>query len=174
MKKMFLQLFRVVLLAGLALGFVFGPAVMPAAARGSEVVVKPTLLVGAYIDGVSYLVIHGNQAHWYHEAFAAPGRHLFVDYPTFFMNKAWYPAWPDLPDAENRDCNCDSSTYTGVPALAAVEQTVTLSVITARNGASIYQQPTASNDYTLIVLFDDGPPGGAAWYKVGLTYKAAP
>ncbi len=159
MKKTWLQVIRFLLLAGLALGFVFGPVVTPAAASGGGGVVKSTLLVGAYIDGISYLMIQGNQAQWYHHWAAAPGRHMYADYPTVFMSKGWLPNWPDIPDAENRDCMCFSSTFTGLPALAAVEQTVTLSLMQVRYRAFIYQQPKASNGYTLIVGFDDSTPG---------------
>ena len=43
-----------------------------------------------------------------------------------------------------------------------------LVVTQARYAAYISQQPNAANDYTLIIDFNDGPPGGADWYEVEL------
>jgi hypothetical protein len=35
---------------------------------------------------------------------------------------------------------------------------------------TIVQQPSQSNDFTLIVEFDDNPPSGPDWYEIDLTY----
>src|SRR5262245_37440174 len=72
------------------------------------------LHVEAWMDGRSNLIIKGTSVHWHHFQFAAPGRELFVNKPTILDTYQWFPTWPDIPDAENRDCNCDSSTYTGL------------------------------------------------------------
>ncbi len=128
------------------------------------------LMVSAYIDGRSRLILQRDTVHWHHLDFAAPGRLDFVNEPTFLNGEAWFPTWPDVPNAENRDCNCDSSTFKGTPPLAAKPQAVELSVVQARNTVFIVQHPDQSNNHTLIVEFDDNPPGGADWYRIALTY----
>ena len=45
---------------------------------------------------------------------------------------------------------------------------VTLTVLQARCSLSLYQQPTSSNGYTLILDFNDDPVAGAAWYEARL------
>ncbi len=129
-----------------------------------------TLNVRAWIDGESQLIIQGNSVRWYHNSATAPGRQD-SNVPTYLNGEAWDPTWPDVPDSLNYDCNCQSSTHVGIPALGMKDQTVDLEVIQARHKVSIKQQPNAGNDYTLIVEFDDGPPGGADWYEVSLGYN---
>ena len=129
-----------------------------------------TLRVRAYIDGDSDLIVQGNTVRWHHLGAAAPGRLLGVDEPTYLNDVAWYPAWPDTPDSENRDCHCDSSSHVGVPALAKQDQIVSLKIFQARHKVAVVQQPKAGNDYTLIVHFDDIPPGGADWYEISIGY----
>lgn len=133
---------------------------------------RPTLTVRAYIDGRSELILHRNTVHWHHFDFAAPGRHGGNNFPTYLNGKAWFPTWPDVPTAENRDCNCNSSTFVGVPRLPARSQTVDLTIVNARGSVSIVQQPNANNDYTLVLEFNDNPLGGPAWYEVTLTYSS--
>ena len=131
-----------------------------------------TLKVRAYVDGRSRLVLQGNSARWHHLDFAGPGRWIDADEPTYLNGAPWFPAWPDVPDRENRDCNCDSSHYVGVPFLAAEAHTVGLAIVQARGGATVIQQPAQANGFTLIVEFDDNPPFGADWYDVKLDYLA--
>ncbi len=131
---------------------------------------RKTLNVRAYIDGVSDLLFKGNTVFWHNLNYAAPGRWSGHDEPTYLNGVAWQPVWPDKPDKENRDCNCDSSSYTVVAPLAAQEQTVGLEVVEARGIVDIIEQPDKTHDYTLIVLFDDSAPNGAAWYEINLTY----
>jgi hypothetical protein len=77
----------------------------------------------------------------------------------------WFPLWPYVPDAENRDCQCFSDIFTGVaPVLPQTEMSVNLRVIQSRFETSIVQLPTAGNDFTLIIEFNDNPPGGADIY----------
>lgn len=129
-----------------------------------------TLNVRAYIDGRSLLIVRKNLVQWHHLDWAAPGRHEFVNLPTIINGIEWYPQWPDVPDAENRWCNCYSSTYKGLePALPQRNMTIQLSVIEGRHSVSIAQYPTASNDYTVIIDFDNDPVGGASWYECELT-----
>ena len=139
-------------------------------ARGAETAGGPTLTVRAYIDGRSDLILHRNTVHWHHLDFAAPGRHEGHNFLTSLNGTAWFPTWPDVPTPENRDCHCDSSTFSGVPQLPTRPETVELTIVQARWSASIVQQPDAANDYTLVLEFNDDPPAGADWYEVALTY----
>jgi dipeptidyl aminopeptidase/acylaminoacyl peptidase len=134
-----------------------------------------TLKIRAYIDGRSHLVLRGDTAHWYHLEAVAPGRlhgpnKGSTNEPTYLNGEAWYPDWPDVPDRENVGCDCDSSTFVGIPALARQDQTVSLDIIQALDKVAILQQPSAANDYTLIVEFDNLGPGGADWYTIELGY----
>jgi hypothetical protein len=141
------------------------------------------LSVRAFIDGRSHLVLQGNMVYWHHLDFAAPGRHFSApgdNVPTYLDGTAWCPGWPGDPpdlepcapvDNESRDCDCDSTSFVGVPLLAAQSQTVTLDIIQARAGVSIVQQPDADNDFTLVVEFNDNGPSGPDWYEIDLTYR---
>jgi hypothetical protein len=146
------------------------PTSTPTATPTPTPIPPTTLHVRAYIDGDSQLVVQDSAVRWHHLGAAAPGRLIEADEPTYLNGVAWYPAWPDVPDSENRDCYCDSSTYVGVPPLTRQDQVVSLKVVQARYGVAIIQQPKVANDYTLIVYFDDGPPGGADWYEISLGY----
>jgi len=129
-----------------------------------------SLRVRAFIDGDSRLVVQGDSLYWHHDGADAPGRTGGCNEPTYVNGMAWYPVWPDIPDAANRDCNCDSSDIDNLAyPLLAQGQTVNMNVLQARYQVNIIQQPTAENDYTLIVDFNDGPPGGADWYEIELT-----
>jgi hypothetical protein len=134
-----------------------------------------TLRVTALIDGRSRLLLRGNTAQWLNLDFAAPG--LWSGYggplpvPTTLNGVDWTPVWPS-PD-ENRDCNCVSNIFTGVtPALPAAAVVVTLTAVQARMSAGIIEQPSAANNYTLIVEFDDNAAGGADFYIVDLTFDS--
>ncbi len=116
------------------------------------------LHVEAKIDGRSDVIIHGTSITWMHYQFAAPGRETFTNLPTMLDQVAWQPDWPDIPDAENRDCNCMSSSYTTLPTpLPTVPSTVTVTHTLGRRDTTptAVQLPDASNDYTLIVEFTD-------------------
>lgn len=123
--------------------------------------------ISALIDGRSQLILRGDRAQWHHLDFAAPGRLWFANEPTVINGQRWFPVWPDTPDAENRDCNCFSDWFTGV--FPPVPQTATqydLRLIQSRSRAAIIQQPTASNDFTLIIEFDDNPEDAGDVYVV--------
>jgi len=128
------------------------------------------LRVKAYIDGRSRLVVHGTKLHWHHLDWAAPGRHGGHNYPTYINGQAWYPQWPGY-GGEVRNCNCNSTSYSNFPTLPYRIQTVTIQRYAVRYQANIIQQPKASNGYTLIVDFNDDPPGGPIWYDIDLAYE---
>lgn len=106
---------------------VLSPTVYTATARLTTV--AGVLNVRALIDGRSQLIVQGNTVHWHHLDDAAPGCWEGANEPTYLNGIAWYPIWPDIPDPENRDCDCDSSTYVGVPTLARQDQTVSLTLV---------------------------------------------
>lgn len=133
-----------------------------------------TLIVRSFIDGRSHLVLQDGSLYWHHLDFAAPGRHEFNDEPTYLTalyreRTAWMPIWPDIPDAENHWCDCDSSSFDQILPLASITQTITMNVIQARDQVTIVQQPRAENDYTLIIEFHDRFDG-ADWYEVSIDY----
>jgi hypothetical protein len=138
------------------------------------------LNVQALIDGKSQLVIQGNNVWWHHIEAAAPGRHSGANDPTVLNGHNWFPSWPDIPDAENRDCGCNSSEYHGLsPALASDETPVEITVIKPGPGERpegtlvwVVEQPSASNGYTAIVEFDDSQ-GGSYLYNINITYSGA-
>jgi len=149
--------------------------------------VGPLILnVRAFIDGRSRLIVRGDTAYWHHYDFAAPGRHFDApggNVPTFLNGAEWCPSWRgDPPDLEpcapvNNQlpwCDCDSSSYVGIPILSAKSQTVGLEVIQARYRVYIVDQPDQGNGYTFIVEFDDDPLGGPDWYEINLTYQEEP
>ena len=135
----------------------------------------------AYIDGRDELIIQGNTLQWDHFDFAAPGRLGGVNYPTIItttlngvtqMNGVdWIPTWPDPPPNEIR-FPAMSSVFTGLTPTIPDTTDVTLTVITARDSLTIAQLPTASNDFTTLLEFNDDPSGGAAWYEGLLTYAS--
>jgi hypothetical protein len=140
----------------------------------TAVAATQTLRVEALIDGRSQLILRGNTAQWFHLDWAAPGRHLFRNEPTVINGVGWFPVWPDIPDAENRDCHCYSDVFTGVnPPLPLSDMVVDLRLIQSRQ-TSILQLPTADNDFTLIVDFDDGPISDSFQYIVEIDITPLP
>ena len=149
-----------------SLAVVFGGFVVSrASAQNTNV-----LVVEAYIDGQSRLILNGNTAQWHHLRFDAPGL-WFANEPTVLNDQPWFPVWP----ATTFSCDCFSLPLSSVTTpLSTSEPTlVSLKLVSGRGTASVIQQPSSSNNYTAIVEFDDREPGGAAWYKVELTYGPA-
>jgi hypothetical protein len=127
------------------------------------------LHVEAWMDGRSNLIISGTSVHWHHIEYAAPGRESFVNLPTKLATTDWFPVWPDVPNAENRDCNCDSSTYAELPtAIPRVASTTKLTITQVRRTPTVRQLPAAANDYTLIVELTDVGALGAAWHIIDI------
>lgn len=127
--------------------------------------------IEAFIDGRSELHLRGNTAQWLHRDFAAPGRHFFAHEPTIINGIGWQPNWPDIPDAENRFCNCFSDTFPGVtPALPLAAGTAVIRPIQSRGETQVSQIPTQENDYTLIVDFNDNLQDSADWYIVEIDF----
>ena len=144
-----------------------GLALLPAPAAADYYDIK------AYIDGVSDLVIKGNTVQWHNINCYAPGEFTGVNQPTTITTESntvpWYPDWSSVTG------DVWSSAYTGLtPALPHAPQRVTLTKVQARDDVYILQYPSAANDYTLIVRFNDGPSGGAEWYEARVDFVPAP
>ena len=124
------------------------------------------LEVTALIDGRSHLVIQDERVHWQHFTFAAPGRSQLQDVATVIEEVEWFPSWPDFPTAENRDCDCVSSTTTLKTAVPHGAATVT--AIASRRAPVIAQQPDPTNDFTLVVELSDEGFSGAAMQTIAI------
>jgi len=125
--------------------------------------------IKAFIDGRSDLVIQGNNVWWHHYDYAAPGRWLGANEPTYLNSFSWFPDWPQ--PGENRDCGCNSSVYDQLsPPLGVDGSPISVAIISARGSVTIVQQPSQNNGFAAIVEFDDNPPGGAAWYEISIFY----
>jgi hypothetical protein len=142
---------------------------LPDGAPDPDAAAARYLRVEALIDGRSRLILTGDTAQWLHLDYAAPGRHGGADEPTTMNGVDWYPAWPDEPTSENRNCECTSDVYQGPPlAMPQVPATVTLTDVAVRGSAAVVQLPAAGNDYTLVVELDDDPIGGSDTYVVDI------
>jgi hypothetical protein len=121
----------------------------------------------AAIDGRSQLRLAGTTVQWLHLEFAAPGRHDGDDLPTLIDGIAWFPTWPDDPDAENRDCACTSEIAELLdPPLPQVASLATLTEVEVRNLAAVVEQPSAANGFTTVVELDDTGEAGSETYVV--------
>lgn len=165
---------RLLFMAALAGSLVLSAQGASAAGKVSSDL-KPTrvITIEALIDGRSQLILRKNSAQWYHLDFAAPGRHEFVNVPTLINGKEWFPVWPDVPDAENRDCYCYSSVFKGVkPVIHPGKQPIEINVLQGRGTVSILEYPSKANNHALIIEFDDNPYGGPATYQIELSFQS--
>ncbi len=163
-----------------ALWAIVGIAFLPSVAR-AENPPEITIEINAFIDGRSQLILRGNTAQWHHFDFAAPGRHNNTNYPTTINGVDWYPVWPDIPDPENRGCNCFSDVFAGVvPALPAKPLEIELQIVSVvhpddpgepAGPVTIVQSPTRDNNFTVIVEFNDNSSIGPAFYDVKLLVR---
>jgi hypothetical protein len=139
-----------------------------------------TLEIRALIDGRDQLIIHNNTLQWHHFENAAVGRHLGVNEPTEISTTLngstqldhydWIPDWP-APPPNNIRYEAYSSVFTGLtPAIPRQETTVSLQVIQARSLVQLIQQPSAANNYTTILQFDDRSAAGSEFYQARLTF----
>jgi hypothetical protein len=122
------------------------------------------LRVRAYVDGKSRLVVTPNAIRWDHLEHAKPGQWSEKNEPTYVNGYAWIPTWP-------------SSSATAVESSSPLAVNLSLSgsveitKVAARWQVEIIQQPAADNGFTLVIEFNDDPPGigGPAWYEVILS-----
>lgn len=138
----------------------------------------PAIQVDAYIDDLSRLYIQGESVVWRHYWWWAPGQHGSNNYPTYLNGFSWLPLWQGNPFF----CNgCYSSEFIGIPGLydeplqtytsqlIATSLTLGGSPVTRQSTISIFQMPSATNNYTLVVEFHD-PEAGAVWFDVDIFY----
>jgi len=119
------------------------------------------LHVRAEIDGRSELRMQGNDIWWHHFEFEAPGM-WGDDQPTFLNGDMWYPSWPT---EENAFCNCDTDKEALLETpLKSDGSTVGVTVVSARGTVTVTQQPTAGNNYTAHIEFNDPQPD-RAWFE---------
>ncbi len=140
-----------------------------------------TIDVSAYIDGRDQLIIKDDTLQWHHLDYAAVGRHGGHDYPTTVstyldgvvqMNDFdWTPVWNESGEIRHE---AYSEIFDGLtPSLPSGPMTVSLTPLQSRNATTIWQYPDSTNDFTLIVEFNDNQSGGAAWYESSLTIETA-
>jgi formylglycine-generating enzyme required for sulfatase activity len=132
--------------------------------------------IEAMIDGKDLLIIRDNMMQWHHKDYAMVGRYEGYNEPTIIsttrdgstvMNRVgWMPRWPEGASVRQEAVSC---TFLGLePALPRAAMKVELTPLKCRGSVQIRQHPSAGNDYTLIVEFDDNKPLGFDWYKVRL------
>jgi hypothetical protein len=139
---------------------------------GSTAAPQSVIRVQAYIDGLSRLRIRGNTAQWDHYLFTAPGLHSRTPRPTIINGKEWFPVWIGASIYGGSD---SSAVWQGVdPPLPAMPLLVSGKKIQARGEATIVEQPSADNRYTLVIEFDDNSGPGAEDYIVELSFPTSP
>jgi len=134
------------------------------AARGTAAGASTiTYDVDAWIDTTDYLYVHGSTLQWEHKTSGSPaGTHLGAQ-PTIISSSLdgagdmngvnWNQTWPSpLPS------DAFSSTFSPLsPALPGTgDLSASVTKLSGRGTPSIFQQPAAINNYTLIVQFTDG------------------
>ena len=137
--------------------------------------------ISALIDGRDQLIIRDGTLQWEHFDNAAVGRHMGQNIPTTITTTVdgqvvldhleWTPQWsvPPPDDMRRRE---HSSIFTGLlPEFPELEQTVQLAPLQVRRDASIVQQPSEANDYTLVVEFNDNSAGSSEMYTLRLDYR---
>jgi hypothetical protein len=136
--------------------------------------------INAWIDTTDYLFIHGSTLQWEHKTSGSPaGTHMGPE-PTIINTTLdgtavmtavnWNQTWPDPLPAD-----AFSSTITLLDPTLLADDSLDASVvkISGRGSLSIFQQPTAANDETLIVQFTDGS-AGAAYLDAEITVLPEP
>ena len=132
------------------------------AAHATTVIITVT----AWEDGTDNFNYQGGNLWITHQAYQNPTNITVTtvqDGVTVQNNVAFNPTWN----------GSTSSDFSLVPALPLAPMTTSLTVISARDYMTLTQSPDATNNYTTIVNFNDGPSGGAAWYTSQLTYTFA-
>jgi hypothetical protein len=125
------------------------------------------LRIATIVDGESYVHIKGTTIWFENRIYAAPGRwdadghEPWDKRPIMLDTTAWQPGWPDVPDPENRDCMCLSSTTQLAVGVPQVPSTATITEVDVRRAQSIIQAPSAANDWELIATVTDYMVSGA-------------
>jgi hypothetical protein len=130
--------------------------------------------IGAHIDGRDRLIIQGNTLQWHHFDFAAVGRHQGGNSPTIINTgnsyTEWFPEWPEPVPSEIR-FEAVSSVFSGLtPPLPARDIRWHVTKLLGRGEVHIIEQPSYTNQFKLIVDFDDSPIGGSNFYAIRLSF----
>jgi len=136
---------------------------------------KPApLRIEAYIDGRDRLILQRNTVQWHRLEWDPPGRVGEQTLPTVINDVPWIPDWPDSaatdkPDPKNYSAKFESL-KPPLPASSASRALVEIKRIAGRGKISIIEQPSSSNDYTLIIEFNDNSFKGPGYYIVDVAY----
>ena len=135
--------------------------------------------IAAFIDGQDLLIIHGNTLQWKHLDFNAVSSPATFDYPTLITTNnngdccsglIWTANWPN--GVASGALSAIQNWSPGVPTNSDL-LSVSLGVELARDSLTISQSPSASNQYTTILDFNDDSSPGAAWYVGDLTFNVS-
>lgn len=134
----------------------------------SNIFSQTSLNIRAFIDGKDQIIIKDSTVQWQHYKYAAPGRLSHQNLPTYLNGMEWHPVWADIPDDENRQ-ECFSSVFTELSiVLPHIEHNYSINKLNARGNVFIVQQPKETNNFTLVIEFNDSVPVGAEWYEVSI------
>jgi hypothetical protein len=165
--------FFVAILIGILGNSIVGPG---GAARAAQIAFDFT----ADIDGRDQLIIKGGTLQYQHFDWTPVGLHN-PDYPSTIISTsldgttqmdqyAWTADWPNGTGSQ-----AYSSIFTGaIPSAPSQDALASMNVLQARGTVTLAQLPTAQNQYTTIVNFDDNPLGSDAIYEVSLTFNTVP
>ena len=129
--------------------------------------------IGAHVDGRDRLIITGDTLRWHHFDYAAVGRHAGANSPTVIdvpaFHTEWIPDWKELPPAEIR-FEAFSSTFTAPSPLFQPEAALWHATKFAGPGeVHILEQPSAANQFRLVLEFNDNDILGSSFYVVRLS-----
>ena len=147
--------------------------------------------ISVLIDGTALLLIRANTLQWHNLMAEVPGQYygpdmggVFHDDPTIITATLdgtsvlsgynWFPTWPSPVFVTNtfgtmQAGEQSSAQFTGLnPVLPLHDVAVSLSIEQGRSSLTIDSLPSAANDYTLTLRFDD-PLAGPGQYQALVT-----
>src|ERR1022692_240989 len=86
----------------------------------------------------------------------------------------WIPQWPSLAPHEIRYEAFSSTFSLSGPAVTQGYTLVALDILQARLDVNLIQLPTAANDYTTILEFNDNKRPSDSFYEARLTFATIP
>jgi len=145
---------------------------------GSIAYAETVIDIEAHIDGRDQLIINRNTLQWHHFDYAAVGRHVGANSPTIIYTTEsgtiergweWVPDWSEPVPDEIR-FEAFSSVFTNLnPAFPTDGVQWSVTTLLGRGEVNIIEQPSAGNDFTLVVEIDDNPFGGSRFYAIRLS-----
>ena len=127
------------------------------------------LYVRSLIDGEDTLFIKGDQMWFVHSAYQVPGKWAGAELPTYINeSQEWDVKWngnlSDIVKIEKAESALPTSGTWDANNMSVKFYTAGYGV------ASVLEYPSAANNYTLSVKFDDAEPYGAHWYSVDIDW----